>query len=234
MSAVSLLFQSTITKIGAVRAGIGVIELDCTLSAAHSSKVDATKHPVERGAKITDHLRPEPDVVTIDGLVSDTPVSRTQQTRAVQAVGGTLTSSATSSSLSGTPGYAKEALAKLLAIKDGGILVTLATELRTYTDMAITSLQIPRDATIGESLRFTAVFEKIVIVENKVTQLRPATDPRANKLVKRGRTVLGNVQHASKLIRKTVAPWKKPGYLGDQAKALSDRFKFIGPILGVT
>lgn len=229
MEAAALLFQSQITKIGAVRAGVGVIELDCTLSASHSYKVEATKHPVERGAKITDHLRPEPDVVTIDGLVSDTPVSRSQQTRAVQAAGGTLQTTATQPALFGVPGYAKEALAKLIAIKDGGILVTLATELRTYTDMAITSLEIPRDATVGESLRFTAVFEKIVIVESKVTQLRPATDPRANAKSRRGRVAGKNMPFFANVVRKNVAPWLKTERerTAGFAKDMTDRFKFI-------
>lgn len=221
------MFERKPTKIGAVRAGIGVIEIDCTLSAKHSMRVEATKHPVEVGAKITDHLRPEPDSVTVDCIVSNTPVSRTQQTRGIAVTGGTLNTTASQPSVFGVPGYAEEALAKLVAIKDQGILVTLATELRTYTDMALTSLEIPRDATVGDALRFTATFEKLVLVENKVTQIRPAADPRVNRKVKRGRTVLGNIQHSSKLVRKTLEPWKQPGFIGNRAAALEDRFRHV-------
>lgn len=192
-----------LTRIGAVRAGLGVIELDCTVSAQHSARVEATTHPVEKGAKITDHLRPEPETVSIEGLISDTPANRLQP---------------------GVPGYAAAAYAKLLAIKDGGVLVTLATELRTYTSMALTSLDVPRDATVGDALRFSATFQKIILVENKVTAIRPATDPRARAKVKRGRTVLAKIQDKSKTFRKAFAPWKQPHAINDAATGISDRF----------
>ncbi len=228
MADVTLLFKPTTTRIGATRAGIGVVELDCTVSATHSFKVEATEHPVERGAKITDHLRPEPDVVTIEGLVSNTPVSRTQQARAVAAAGGSLTTTAGAASIFGVPGYAEAALAKLLAIKDGGILVTLATELKTYTDMAIVSLDIPRDASTGDALRFSATFKKIVIVENKQTQLRPATDPRANKQTKRGRQAAAALKHVPKVLRKVAAPWVATGQaVGAGARDVLSKFKFL-------
>lgn len=218
---------AVLTRIGAVRAGIGVIELDATISTSHSFKVQATQHPVERGASITDHLRPEPDVVTLEGIVSDTPVSRSQQTRAVNAAGVQVTTTSTSPALFGVPGYAAAAFAKLLAIKDAGALVTLATELRTYTDMAITSLEVPRNASTGDALRFSATFQKIVLVENKVTQVRPAADPRANPRVKRGRSVIADIQHTSKVFRKTMEPWKQPHAISDATTGISDRFHKI-------
>lgn len=226
MAEVALLFRPVTTQIGAT--GIGVIELDCTLSTTHSMKVEATKHPVERGAKITDHLRPEPDVVTLEGLISDTPVSRSQQTRAVQAAGVSLTTSAAAPAVFGVPGYAAAALAKLVAIKDGGILVTLATELRTYTDMALTSLDIPRDARTGDALRFSATFEKIIIVTNKVTQLRPARDPRANKQSKAGRQAAAVLKHVPKTLRKVAAPWVATSQaVGSSASETFKKFRFL-------
>jgi hypothetical protein len=227
VASVALLFTPVTTQINAAASGIGVVELDATISASHSFRVEATQHPVERGAKITDHLRPEPEVVTIEGLITNTPISRTQQTRAVAVTGGTLSTTAGEPSVFGVPGYAQEAFAKLLAIKDAGALVTLVTELKTYTDMAIVQLTVPRDATVGDALRFSATFQKIVIVDNKVTQIRPATDPRANKKVKRGRGVVTDIQHASKVVRKVVKPWTEPGFVGNRAQGIFDRFKFV-------
>lgn len=231
MASLSVLFKSSVTKIGAVRAGIGVIELDATISAAHVKNVTATVHPVERGAKVTDHLRAEPDEVTIEGLVTNTPISQTAQTRAVNFAGTTFQSATSAGSLSsnfGTPGYAEEAFAKLTQIAEQGALVTLATELKTYTDMALVSLNVPRDKSTGDALRFTATFRKIVLVENKVTLIVVAADPRANAKLKAGRQALKSLVHNSKVLRKLAAPWTGAVQAtGRGASDVLDRFKIL-------
>lgn len=228
MASLSVLFRSFNTKIGAVRAGIGVIELDATISAVHVRNVTATAHPVERGAKITDHLRPEPDEVTIEGIVSNTPIGRVAQTRAVSFAGTTFASATTGGSNFGTPGYAEEAFAKLEQIASQGALVTLATELKTYTDMALVSLNVPRDKTTGDALRFTATFRKIILVENKVTLIKIAADPRANAKVKAGRQALKALVHDAKVLRKLAAPWASSAQaVGRGASDVLDRFKIL-------
>lgn len=207
----ALLFEVKPTKIGDVGNGIGVIELDATLSESHTSRVDATKHPVERGAKITDHLRNEPDSITITGFVSNTPISRAAQTRAVNVVGTDVQTTAQQSSAFATPGYAEEAFAKLRDIQTKGVLVTVTTELRTYESMALVSLEVPRDKSVGDALVFTATFEQVQVVANKVTLLRPTADPRATAKRKAGRKTLKYFyQDASveKVKRKVLEDWK--------------------------
>jgi hypothetical protein len=230
MATMSLLFKPFVTKIGAERQGVHVIELDAAISTQHTRNVTATKHPVEKGAKITDHLRPEPEQLVIEGLVSNTPLGRTAQTRAVGFVGSEFQTTAAAPSAFGTPGYAEEAFKKLDDIAGKGVLVTIATQYMTYTDMALTSFVAPRDGNTGDALRFTATFEKIVIVSNKLTTIRPSADPRSGSKSKAGRQALKEFKHHAKVIRKVAAPWVEPI---QRVGAAMSKFKFKTPgILG--
>ena len=50
------------------------VEIDATHSEEHPTKNTVTDHPVETGANIADHIRPDPDHVTIEGVISNTPI----------------------------------------------------------------------------------------------------------------------------------------------------------------
>src|SRR4051812_43565615 len=53
---------------------IGTIWVDVSISEKHSLSAAVTEHPVESGSNITDHVRPEPRVIQIEGLVTNHPV----------------------------------------------------------------------------------------------------------------------------------------------------------------
>jgi hypothetical protein len=184
---------------------IGVIELDAAVSETHTLTANATTHKVERGAAITDHIRPVPVSLTIEGLITNTPIGRKQQTRAVQFAGSQFLTTADSVRPFGVPGYAEEAFAKLDDIRKRGELVTVVTSLRTYENMALIELQVPRDRTTGDAVRFTAKLVEIVIVENKVTKIQVQADPRANAKVKLGRQAKYTTK-ADKALRKIGLP----------------------------
>lgn len=157
--AVSLLFR----KAPAV---IGTVELDCAISESHQAGQDVTDHPVEEGSPITDHARKRPDVVTIEGLVTDTPVGLTQRQRAAQSLGLVDSEEA--------PGYAQAAYDQLRELLAGKIF-TVVTSLRTYDDMVLTDLTVPRDRSIGHALRFSATLKQIKLVKNKITAIATST-----------------------------------------------------------
>lgn len=56
-------------------ATLSVIEFDATLSETHSSKSEKTSHPVEAGVAISDHVRPSEDRVTLEVIVTNTPLN---------------------------------------------------------------------------------------------------------------------------------------------------------------
>lgn len=205
---VAVLFRAEGAKIDA--ATIGLVELDATISEVHTSQVDATQHPVERGASIVDHLRLQPEELQLEGIISNSPISRTQQTRTITVLGTQFETSAPTASSFGAPGYAEEAFAKLRAIQEQAILVKVATHYKAYVDMALVSLSVPRDARTGDAMRFSATFRRVVIVENKSTLIKPQSNPRANKRVKSGRQALREMQHDAKVIGKAARPWTDP------------------------
>lgn len=147
---------------------IGGYTVDAALSEDHNFDCEVTSFPVERGANITDHIRQLPKSVTIEGIVSDTPIGRAGVVRsgvaALQEEG----------LIEAVP-FSSEALDTLLAIQAKGEPVTITTSLKVYENMALEKLSVPRDASTGAALRFTATFTEIRIVENRRTRVRTAT-----------------------------------------------------------
>lgn len=122
-------------------------EIDAFVREEHSKENAVTDHEVERGADITDHVRSKHPTVTLESVVSDTPLGDLANRRA------------------GDVPPSQEALARLEAIDEARQPVTVITTLRTYTDMILESLSIPKDAKTGKALRFTARFRRIRIAE---------------------------------------------------------------------
>jgi hypothetical protein len=151
---------------------IALLTLDAVEKETHHSSAEATDSPVEEGVAITDHVRPKPDEVMIEGWVTNTPIPPPG-----------------SSSLF-LPGLAENAYADLLDLKDNPRLVTVVTSLRTYEDVVLIDLQVPRDAKTGEALHFTAQFKQIRIITNEtiiVTRSEPKTK-QLTDLSKKGAT----------------------------------------------
>lgn len=180
----SLLYRSGPTK-------IDTITLDIIKQETHGGKVTVTKHPVEKGFDVTDHARPEPDELTLECMVSNTPLNLTQQRRTVDVKINDKTvklqTSALEDQVQGVAGYAEDAYAKLRDLKDNPKLIRVVTGLRTYDNMILDSHNIPRDAKTGDGLVFTAHFVEVRIISNKSTTTTVAKEPKAKKKVSTGK-----------------------------------------------
>jgi hypothetical protein len=166
--AITLLVKKT-------RARIGSITLDAAISEQHQAEVEVTDNPVEEGIAITDHVRPKPEVLTIEGIVTNTPLPADADAQAdlqqVETVTPTGESLKISSRSSYKVGRAENAYQDLLTLKDSGKTVQVVTGLRTYDNMLMTSLSVPRDAKTGQAVRFTATFREIKIVRTQVVKV---------------------------------------------------------------
>lgn len=49
------------------------LTLDASVHEVHTASSTITDHPVERGANVADHIRPDPDVLTMEAWISNTP-----------------------------------------------------------------------------------------------------------------------------------------------------------------
>jgi hypothetical protein len=122
---------------------------------------------------VTDHVRRKPDELTIEGIVSNVMI-RTQAERDVAG-----------EQPIGQPGRAENAYARLLELTVGR-LTRIVTTLRTYDDMLIRSVLVPRSARDGDVVRFTLRFRKIITATSQTVELRTVT-PDSQPKVPRGK-----------------------------------------------
>lgn len=165
---------------------IGILTLDAALSVAHQKTADVTEFEVEKGSKITDHIRAKPVTVTISGIVTNTPIGTAQNERVVQLTGFEFRSSIPGANAVENPGYVQSAYLELKRIFEARELVKIVTELEAYENMVMRSLDVPRDARTGDALRFTAQFQQVRLVSNLTTTETVPKEPRGNKKKPKG------------------------------------------------
>lgn len=132
--------------------------IDCSLKETHQFDSQVTEYPVESGSNITDNIRPLPMTLEMECIVSNTPIGIMSTFRTTLSAGESELPPTTPS---------EDAYDMLLRIRNKRQPVTIRTSLRTYENMALKTLNIPRDSSVGDALRFTASFIQIDTVENK-------------------------------------------------------------------
>lgn len=133
--------------------------IDCILSDTHEFESEVTQYPVESGSNIVDNVRPKPIKITMEGIVSSSPI-------------GSIATQRSSNSIDDPIEYAYEFLMK---IRDTRLPVTIRTSLSTYFNMVMENLSIARSSATADVLRFTATFLQITTVSNKRSTIRTAT-----------------------------------------------------------
>ena len=151
---------------------VGLLEFDCSLAETHTEDAEVTDHPVELGATISDHIRTLPVSVEINGLITNTPLVYLASLFAKSPVKMDLS----------FPVHDRvdAAYKKLIELKDGGALIDVVTSLRTYSDMAITSISVSRDAANGNVLNCTVALREIKTSISLALDM-PIPDDVANK-----------------------------------------------------
>lgn len=130
-------------------ASINGFFIDCLVSDGHTFDADVTEFPVESGATISDNIRNKPLVVTMECIVSNAPIGQL----------------ATLRDQDNDP--VDSAYEMLLKVRADRQPVTIFTSLRTYTNMALQNLSIPRESGTGDALKFTVTFKQIELVVNR-------------------------------------------------------------------
>lgn len=150
------------------------IDLDVTMDEAHEWQNDVTTNPVENGSPIADHIQSMPDKLRITGMISDSSIS-----------------DAVIKQFSGIDGTqfltrVQTAFDVLRKLKEDRKLITVYTKYKVYTDMAITSLSIPRNNQTGDSIQFSIEFVHVRIVNTQTTMMA-SVNPK--KTAKTGKSV---------------------------------------------
>ena len=119
---------------------IGSVELDVTMREDHRYSSRVTNYPVEEGSTLSDHIINEPAEITLEGIVTDSPLS-----------------------ILSFFNRSVDAFNQFVEIHEKRELVTVVTGLKIYPNMAITSLNVPRDLRTGQSLKFTIELQNVIL-----------------------------------------------------------------------
>lgn len=174
----------TIERMAIVYDG-GYLEFDVSISELHQITAQATQHPLEDGAVITDHVRPDPIILTVEAFVSDTPI-HIPETHTDGAVGQTTARSTTDPSRQTftTLGFQKalnrvqNVMHQLFELVNRGAPVELITSIRRYENMIIESCEMPRNAESSSAVTFAMTFRQIRIVRTETVR---APEPKENR-----------------------------------------------------
>lgn len=163
--------------------------LDCTLTEEHNYESEATTYPVESGAEITDHIRPRPTIVNIEGIVTDTPLETVAALRPNKAA-RTIEIENPDGETEIVPvrelKYSHLAIDHMLEIHESREPVKLETAIKTYKRMVMTSFSPKKQ---GDSVHITATFQEVIFVTNRRTVIKVAVPQHAKKKVIVGATV---------------------------------------------
>lgn len=142
---------------------IGSIELDTLLSEKVSEPVQVTDHPIEEGANPSDHRRVLPVALTIEGVLTNTPLPEADRTARGAAERGATT------------GWAQRQYEALRALRLGELL-TVQTPARKYQNMQITELARTRDSGLGtDTVQFTCQLKEVFVVKTDTVRLERVT-----------------------------------------------------------
>lgn len=179
--------------------------MDVTMTEEHSSDIQVTEHPVESGSDVTDNARPKPDMLTVEGFISETPIGEfwgryDSNNPPVTTAGYQFLNQVGGDPLPGL-GRAQAAFDLLRRLKDESEPIAITTQLHYYPTMLIESIRFPRDTTIGDSLKVSIKFRAVRFVTSETTQIT-VSSVNAQGTVKRGAHVakkLSDAERQSKL-----------------------------------
>lgn len=160
-----------------MRFTIGDILVDAALSEVHSLSADVTTYPVEGAGDYSDHVNVKPFMLSVQGVITDTPLGEMVNKRASEVAGNLSISQ-----------FNYNKMERLLASKQQ---VTVSTSLRDYKSMQLTQLEITRDAATGAALGFSCELQQLQIVTSERAIVRVA-EPRLGKKANRGFKQKGN------------------------------------------
>lgn len=134
-----------------VLSSVGDIELDASLNEDHRFQALITRNPVEDGSVYSDNVVTLPFELNMTARVSDAsmvPLIPSENGKAIDAY---------------------EALVELQSNKE---LIEVVTGIRTYANMFVEEIRVPRESADGNSLRFELKLSELLIVGGETVSNR--------------------------------------------------------------
>jgi len=159
---------------------VGGFYFDLSLDERHSFDNEVTTFPVENGSNITDNVSLQPIRLSLTGFVTNAPIIILQNSK-----------DATFLRSEGRKGRTELMFEAMKDIRDNKTPVSIVTGLISYDNMVLTSLTIPRNASMGDTLQISMEFTQIRYVNTSkvafeslaldTTGAKAGTSTRASK-----------------------------------------------------
>lgn len=165
------------------RRSIGDFTAQVTIEETHQDDLEITDHPVELGAKITDHAYKLPSQLTIKCGWSNSPTPGNFVQSLRNAVTGTI--DGVKNLTGNAPSAVKEVYANFLKLQADRELLDVYTGKRVYSNMLVKSLHTQTDIDTENSLILTVTLRQVILVSTRTLTLAAtsiATDPAKLKL----------------------------------------------------
>lgn len=151
------------------------LELDVALREGYERTAELSEHAVETGEAIADHVRPVGATITIEGLISNTPVRipSTQMggaapvgTRLEVTVGGRKIALATRG-WTAPFDRVRDCDRLLAALVETGQLVRVTSGLTTVDNLVVIRYRVDRDAATGDALPVTLDLKRVRLASTR-------------------------------------------------------------------
>lgn len=136
------------------------ITVDATVNEEHNSNAKTTDNPIEDGASVVDHVQIEPKILTIEGVISDSPLG-------FPVIGNIQNVVRTVTTLFGKSSRSIDGFNELVKLQETRTPFTVITGLKRYENMIMEELSVPRTSQTGRAIHFRAKFKQIIIVSSK-------------------------------------------------------------------
>lgn len=164
------------------------IPMDARVGSTYRFSSNVTQYPVESGATITDHVHHNPDEISLEGMVSDTPVNELPTYLGLRG----------DTEFQAAGARTQSAFDALFAVWRDRLPLTVVTEYLVYDDMIVESFEIPKSPDRGEAIWFSMTLKKINTVETLTASLPPEVVAR----IKRRRKKSTAARNANLAIKK--------------------------------
>lgn len=176
------------------------LEFDCVTSETHDGTSTVTEHAIESNAPISDHKYHNPRRLTIEALVTNTPLGAPPSSGygdGVQITGEVREAG------EDEPGAAQRPRASVVVfsadfdrmadvadtldrLRIEATPVTITTRVRTYEDVQIASVLMPREPDDGDTLRLTIECVEVRIAQSRTVDSPAPREPRGGRVTDRG------------------------------------------------
>lgn len=146
---------------------------DLAVRQSHSQSGEVTRHPVEDGGSIADHVTCEPKRLVLEMEVSKNPLCSTDPTDPIHG-------------FAAGEGRLENAYNQLLKIKKDKCVFDVQTKLHLYRNMVIEGLDATQDERTCNVLRFSASLVEVSIVGSETIGITSTAVSRLSGPVNRG------------------------------------------------